>query len=57
MMIVRHQPPFGGFWRAISGARGRPQSRPYPPDTNAPCVLLSLASRTPEARDWHQVTH
>ena len=32
-------------WRLQSGAGMRPQSHPYPPDTNAPCVLSRLAFR------------
>jgi len=44
-------------WRAISGARQRPQSRPYRSGTNAPCVLPRLASGTPEARHWNRRNH
>ena len=37
-LIVPH-PPAAARWRLQSRVMRRPQSRPYPPDTNAPCVL------------------
>src|SRR5712691_12339817 len=37
-------------------ASPRPQSRPWPPATNAPCVLALLGFRRPSARSVREVT-
>jgi len=38
---------------ALEGARPRPRLRPYPPDTNAPCVLASHSSIALSQREGH----
>ena len=44
-----------GRLTALEGARLCPRSGPYPPDTNAPCVLASPTSIAPSQRVSHSV--